>query len=82
MTTTTDYCCPHGGLDHHAGKCTIPNCPCQGWIPRSKASGKRPSGVPEKILALKREGLTSSEIRSRLQVSGSLITNTLRKAST
>lgn len=81
-------CCAHRGLDHaHQGggpragtRCTFPDCPCRGWVPRTATSGKRPSGMSARILTLHEEGLDAAEIRERLGVSSSRVRSALRGA--
>ena len=80
-------CCAHRGLDHvgdgsfaaPGARCTMPGCKCKGWTTRV---GKRQTGIPERIRALRAEGLSNAEIRERLGVSVSAVTDALRAVRT
>ena len=80
-------CCAHRGLDHASSRpsplagasCTMPGCRCRGWKTRV---GKRQTGIPERIRALRAEGLSNAEIRERLGVSVSAVTDALRAVRT
>ena len=72
-------CCPHNGSAHESGgsnipagaRCTIPGCPCPGYLPRVK---KRAVTSPVmKVLTLFAEGLDGPTIAARLGVSPSFV---------
>ena len=83
-------CCLHLGGAHVSkgskiapgASCTIPDCPCTGWIPRTKASGPRATTVSmiPKILALFAEGLDGPTIAERLGVTASFVYHTRKQA--
>ena len=82
--TTADLCCPHRALDHGrrgtptAGDhCTVPGCPCRGWVPRA-GKGKTPTGLPARIRELRAVGLTNGVIRERLGCSYQQVTRAVR----
>ena len=88
MKVAAAHCCPHRGLDHGTGSgklqpgqsCTMPGCPCKGWVPRENV-GKAPRLEDRaKCVELWGQGLTAKIIAGRVGVSVSTVAHAVREA--